>query len=259
MNPFASIGRATLTVLAHIGRLAVFTGQALAAMVSPPIYTRLILAQMVRIGYFSLPVVGLTAFFTGGVLALQIYLGGNRFGAEAIVPQAAALAKWLGARVVVVSAIEPSMQRDPNVLSGDVQESGYVSGRARDIAERYGVEVGWEVLHGDPKKVTLPSSSDNGDATVTRPASKGASLAEGDVALEVGGRPVLVLPGNVPMYRDIGPGDHGELQLGHRPLFEIATPARPHRARWRGPEGQRQAYRELRRRQCARGGHAAGL
>ena len=26
-----------------------------------------------RIGYFSLPVVGLTAFFTGGVLALQIY------------------------------------------------------------------------------------------------------------------------------------------------------------------------------------------
>ena len=40
-----------------------------------------------RIGYFSLPVVGLTAFFTGGVLALQIYLGGNRYGAEAFVPQ----------------------------------------------------------------------------------------------------------------------------------------------------------------------------
>jgi phospholipid/cholesterol/gamma-HCH transport system permease protein len=92
MNPFANIGRATLTVLAHIGRLAQFTGQALAAMVTPPIYTRLILAQMVRIGYFSLPVVGLTAFFTGGVLALQIYLGGNRFGAEAIVPQVVVLA-----------------------------------------------------------------------------------------------------------------------------------------------------------------------
>jgi phospholipid/cholesterol/gamma-HCH transport system permease protein len=56
-------------------------------VVSPPIYTRLILAQMIRIGYFSLPVVGLTAFFTGGVLALQIYIGGNRYGAEAIVPQ----------------------------------------------------------------------------------------------------------------------------------------------------------------------------
>ena len=91
MNFFASIGRATLTVLAHIGRLAQFTGQALAGVVSPPIYTRLILSQMVRIGYFSLPVVGLTAFFTGGVLALQIYLGGNRFGAEAIVPQVVVL------------------------------------------------------------------------------------------------------------------------------------------------------------------------
>src|ERR1051325_6175177 len=92
MNPFAKIGRATMTVLAHIGRLGLFTGRALARMVSPPIYTRLILAQMVRIGYFSLPVVGLTAFFTGGVLALQIYLGGNRFGAAAIVPQGGGLA-----------------------------------------------------------------------------------------------------------------------------------------------------------------------
>jgi phospholipid/cholesterol/gamma-HCH transport system permease protein len=92
MNVFASIGRATLTVLAHIGRLAQFAGQALAGLVSPPVYTRLILGQMMRIGYFSLPVVGLTAFFTGGVLALQIYLGGNRFGAEAIVPQVVVLA-----------------------------------------------------------------------------------------------------------------------------------------------------------------------
>ena len=92
MNPLASIGRAVIMVLAHIGRLAQFTGRALAGVVSPPIYTRLIFSQMIRIGYFSLPVVGLTAFFTGGVLALQIYLGGNRFGAEAIVPQVVVLA-----------------------------------------------------------------------------------------------------------------------------------------------------------------------
>ncbi len=42
---------------------------------------------MLRIGYYSLPVVGLTAFFTGGVLALQIYIGSDRYGAEAFVPQ----------------------------------------------------------------------------------------------------------------------------------------------------------------------------
>jgi phospholipid/cholesterol/gamma-HCH transport system permease protein len=87
MNIFAPIGRATLGLLAAIGRLAIFAGRALAAVVSPPVYGRLFLQQVLRIGYFSLPVVGLTAFFTGGVLALQIYMGGNRYGAEAIVPQ----------------------------------------------------------------------------------------------------------------------------------------------------------------------------
>jgi phospholipid/cholesterol/gamma-HCH transport system permease protein len=87
MNPFAPIGRSTMTLLAHIGRLSMFTGTALAAIVAPPIYWRLIGQQIMRIGYYSLPVVGLTAFFTGGALALQIYLGGNRYGAEAIVPQ----------------------------------------------------------------------------------------------------------------------------------------------------------------------------
>src|SRR5476649_429768 len=87
MNIFAPIGRAFLTLLAQIGSLTMFALSAVSACVSPPVYGRLILAQIVRIGYFSLPVVGLTAFFTGGALALQIYLGGNRYGAEAIVPQ----------------------------------------------------------------------------------------------------------------------------------------------------------------------------
>src|SRR5690242_491582 len=87
MNIFAPIGRAVFAFLAQIGRLTMFTGQAVAAIVRPPIYWYAIFQQLMRIGYFSLPVVGLTAFFTGGALALQIYLGGNRYGSEAIVPQ----------------------------------------------------------------------------------------------------------------------------------------------------------------------------
>jgi phospholipid/cholesterol/gamma-HCH transport system permease protein len=87
MSILAGIGRAFLTLLAQIGRLASFTGTTLASLFSPPIYGRLIAVQILRIGYFSLPVVGLTALSTGAVLALQIYLGGNRYGAEAIVPQ----------------------------------------------------------------------------------------------------------------------------------------------------------------------------
>ncbi|MDH3791949.1 MAG: ABC transporter permease, partial [Rhodospirillales bacterium] len=54
--------------------------------VRPPIYPRLILRQMVEIGYYSLPVVGLTAIFTGMVLALQSYTGFARFSAESAIP-----------------------------------------------------------------------------------------------------------------------------------------------------------------------------
>src|SRR3954462_4013041 len=81
----ASIGALFIALLAALGRLATFAGQALAAAVTPPFYPRLILRQIVDIGYFSLPVVGLTAIFTGMVLALQSYTGFSRFNAESAV------------------------------------------------------------------------------------------------------------------------------------------------------------------------------
>jgi phospholipid/cholesterol/gamma-HCH transport system permease protein len=86
MNIFAAVGRATLGLLREIGRLSIFTLDAVSSFVRPPIYWSLVLKQIMRIGYFSLPVVGLTAFFTGGVLALQIYIGASRYGAEQFVP-----------------------------------------------------------------------------------------------------------------------------------------------------------------------------
>ena len=52
----------------------------------PPFYPRLLLRQMVDIGYYSMPVVGLTAIFTGMVLALQSYTGFARFSAESAIP-----------------------------------------------------------------------------------------------------------------------------------------------------------------------------
>jgi len=86
MNIFAAVGRVFLAFLGVTGRLALFTVDAVSHCVRPPVYWRLIGQQMLRIGYFSLPVVGLTAFFTGGVLALQIYKGASRYGAESFVP-----------------------------------------------------------------------------------------------------------------------------------------------------------------------------
>src|SRR6185503_3582428 len=81
----------TLGFFRETGRVSLFAGDSVSAVVRPPVYGLLIAQQLMRIGYYSLPVVGLTAFFTGGVLALQIYIGGNRYGAESIVPQIVAL------------------------------------------------------------------------------------------------------------------------------------------------------------------------
>lgn len=81
----ASIGAAFLGFVAAAGRLVIFAGMALATAFSPPFYPRAMLRQMVDIGYFSLPVVGLTAIFTGMVLALQSYTGFSRFAAEGAV------------------------------------------------------------------------------------------------------------------------------------------------------------------------------
>jgi phospholipid/cholesterol/gamma-HCH transport system permease protein len=53
----------------------------------PSIYPRQILRQMIDIGYYSLPVVGLTAIFTGMVLALQSYTGFARFSGRKRHPQ----------------------------------------------------------------------------------------------------------------------------------------------------------------------------
>lgn len=87
----ASIGRAVLAILASIGRIATYVGQTLVHMVRGPFYVKEFLQALLSIGYYSLPVVGLTAFFTGGALALQIYSGGARFSAETVVPSIVAI------------------------------------------------------------------------------------------------------------------------------------------------------------------------
>jgi phospholipid/cholesterol/gamma-HCH transport system permease protein len=89
--PLAGLGRSTLALLAAVGRVAIFAGRATSHILRPPVYPRELLWQLLHIGWLSLPVVGLTAFFTGGALALQIYAGGARFNAEAVVPQIVAI------------------------------------------------------------------------------------------------------------------------------------------------------------------------
>jgi phospholipid/cholesterol/gamma-HCH transport system permease protein len=81
----ASVGRVFLGFLVATGRFTLFTLTAVSHCVRPPIYLRLILRQMIDVGYYSLPVVGLTAIFTGMVLALQTNTGFARFSAQGAV------------------------------------------------------------------------------------------------------------------------------------------------------------------------------
>ena len=87
----ASIGAAVLGLCRATGSLTLFAASAVSHVFRPPYYPVEIARQLLRIGYFSLPVVGLTALFTGGALALQIFAGGSRFNAEAVVPSIVAI------------------------------------------------------------------------------------------------------------------------------------------------------------------------
>ena len=85
-NVLQPIGAAVLNAFEQIGRLALFTLEAVALAFRPPFYLRLLGRQLVDVGYYSLPVVGLTATFTGMVLVLQSYTGFTRFNAESAIP-----------------------------------------------------------------------------------------------------------------------------------------------------------------------------
>ncbi|MEO0467380.1 MAG: ABC transporter permease [Pseudomonadota bacterium] len=85
-NPLQWVGAAFLAILREAGRLTLFAMRIIAAAFSPRWFFGEIGRQMVRVGFYSLPVVGLSAVFIGAALSLNIYTGGSRYGAEQFVP-----------------------------------------------------------------------------------------------------------------------------------------------------------------------------
>lgn len=88
---FQAVGHSILSFFQTIGALSCFVGKAVRHVFTPPFYPKLILKQFIDIGYYSLPVVGMTALFTGMVLALQSYTGFTRFNAEGAIAGVVAL------------------------------------------------------------------------------------------------------------------------------------------------------------------------
>jgi phospholipid/cholesterol/gamma-HCH transport system permease protein len=86
MNFLAVIGRVVISFLRAAGRIGIFAVNAITHMLTPPYYPREIFKQMLSVGYYSLPVVGLTTLFTGAALAVNISEGSSRFNAESTLP-----------------------------------------------------------------------------------------------------------------------------------------------------------------------------
>ena len=86
-----TLGRAGLALFEDIGRFFWILGATAMWSVRRPFDGREWLRQMVRVGVESIPVVGLTALFTGMVLALQTFNGFARFNATSVVGSVVAL------------------------------------------------------------------------------------------------------------------------------------------------------------------------
>lgn len=82
LNLCQLLGASLLGFLQSTGAFALFTFRSIAHCLRPPFYLSQFIRQFIDIGYYCLPVVGLTALFSGMVLALQSYSGFSRFSAE---------------------------------------------------------------------------------------------------------------------------------------------------------------------------------
>ena len=82
LDLIAGIGRATLSLIRAAGALALFALVWLSHIVRPPFHARVFWDSFLEAGFFSLPVVALTALFSGGVIALQSYTGFAQYHAQ---------------------------------------------------------------------------------------------------------------------------------------------------------------------------------
>lgn len=85
------LGATLLNFFQSAGQFFLFTFRCITHCVRPPLYLSQLTRQLLDIGYYCLPVVGLTALFSGMVLALQSYSGFSRFSAEGAIATVVAL------------------------------------------------------------------------------------------------------------------------------------------------------------------------
>ena len=88
---FFKFGDLVFEFFHSVGGLIFFFSECIKFSLIDKFYSSIFLSQLIKIGFNSLPVVGLTAIFTGMVLALQSYTGFSRFSAESAIPNVVVL------------------------------------------------------------------------------------------------------------------------------------------------------------------------
>ena len=86
LNFVKLLGRSSILFCTEVGKYSLFISDAIRYAFSAPFYLKQFLRALLEIGFFSVPVVGLTAIFTGAVLVLQSYTEFSRFSAESSIP-----------------------------------------------------------------------------------------------------------------------------------------------------------------------------
>jgi phospholipid/cholesterol/gamma-HCH transport system permease protein len=86
MNFFQLIGRGVISFSGEVGRFSIFVSNAVRYAFMPPFYFKQFFKSLLDIGFFSVPIVGMTALFTGAVLVLQSHTGFSRFASESGIP-----------------------------------------------------------------------------------------------------------------------------------------------------------------------------
>ena len=86
------LGRMALNGVRETGTLALFALSGFINIFYPPFYWRIFLGSLLDIGYLSLPVVALTALFSGGVIALQSYTGMSQYHVNSAIANIVVLA-----------------------------------------------------------------------------------------------------------------------------------------------------------------------
>lgn len=115
----------------------------------------------------------------------------------------AAAAGWVGGQQIK-SPAQVAAEAEP-------PERSLVTVPVESMAISSDVVVRGTVRYDAPERVSLAGRpATDASPLITKPPEGGAELSEGDVALEMSGRPLFALEGDVPMYRDLRPGSRGD-------------------------------------------------